>query len=213
MPADAYDVHPGVAQMQVWIEELPEKTGRSLGQWMSAIRRERFKDEKAARAWLKAEHGVGTNTAWWLVERAFAKDLSLMDDDPERYLALAPKYVAGQYAGKRAALRPIFDRLVALARSLGGDIRVCPCKTIVPVYRGHVIAQIKPATNTRVDFGLALGGLVKKGTKVPARLIDTGGYAKKDRITHRIGLESPDEVDEFVGSWAGRAYRLADPAD
>jgi hypothetical protein len=48
-----------------------------------------------------------------------------------------------------------------------------------------VIAQIKPATRTRIDLGFALGSREAEG-----RLIDTGGYAKKDRITHRIPISS-----------------------
>jgi hypothetical protein len=42
-------------------------------------------------------------------------------------------------------------------------------------------------------LGLALGK-----TKTPKRLIDTGGLAKKDRITHRIPLESVEEIDQEV---------------
>ncbi len=30
-----YSVHPGVAMVQKWIEELPGKTGRSLEEWIS----------------------------------------------------------------------------------------------------------------------------------------------------------------------------------
>jgi hypothetical protein len=39
-------------------------------------------------------------------------------------------------------------------------------------------------------------------------LIDTGGAAKKDRITHRIELRSPDEVDAGVRRWLKVAYEL-----
>jgi uncharacterized protein DUF5655 len=52
---------------------------------------------------------------------------------------------------------------------------------MVPFYRHHVFAQIEPSTRTRIDLGMAL-----KDTKTPKRLIDTGGFAKKDRITHRF---------------------------
>jgi len=30
-----YTVHPGVAMVQKWIEELPGKTGRSLEEWIA----------------------------------------------------------------------------------------------------------------------------------------------------------------------------------
>ena len=95
------------------------------------------------------------------------------------------------------------DALEELALALGPDIRLCPGQTIVPIYRKHVIAQIKPATKTRIDFGLALGALKGKG-----RLQETGGYAKKDRITHRIAVSSLADLDDELRAWLGRAYAL-----
>ncbi|MCE7973964.1 MAG: DUF4287 domain-containing protein [Leptolyngbya sp. PLA1] len=207
-----YDVHPSVRLMAEWVRTLPESTGRSLAAWMRAIRAEKFTGPGEARAWLKAQHGLGTNACRHLAERAFARDLSLMDDDPERYLALAPKYVEGQYAGKKTGLRAIYEKLHTACRGLGRDVKICPCKTIVPAYREHVFAQIRPATNTRVDLGLCLTPLVKDGRELPGRLLDTGGFAKKDRITHRVALASPDEVDAFVLKWLARAYELDAPA-
>src|SRR5581483_10644750 len=67
---NVYSVHPGVAMVQKWIAELPEKTGRTLEQWLELIRKEGPADPRERRAWLKQKHGLGTNTAWWLVERA-----------------------------------------------------------------------------------------------------------------------------------------------
>ena len=122
---------------------------------------------------------------------------------PETYLKQAEEYVEKMYAGAKEPLRPIFEELLALGRSLGNDVRVCPCKTIVPLYRRHVFAQIKPTTRTRIDLGLAL-----KDTKVPKRLIDTGGLAKKDRITHRIEIKSLKDIDAEVKKWIKFAYGM-----
>lgn len=69
----------------------------------------------------------------------------------------------------------------------------------------HVFAQIKPSTRTRIDFGLALGPLVKAKEELPDRLIDTGGFEKKDGITHRIAIESEGDIDREVARWAKRA--------
>src|SRR5262249_26367420 len=103
------------------------------------------------------------------------------------------------------ALRPLHDALIELGRSLGEDVKICPCQTIVPLYREHVFAQIKPTTRTRIDFGLAL----KKATrKIPKRLIDTGGVAKGDRITHRFAISSANDIDDEVKTWLRIAYDL-----
>jgi hypothetical protein len=122
---------------------------------------------------------------------------------PQAYLATAEAYVEQMFSGPKAGLRPIYDALLQVGISLGADTKACPCKTIVPIYRRHVIAQIKPATKTRIDFGLALGN-----TKAPKRLIDTGGFKKKDRITHRIEVASIDDIDDELKRWLKRAYEM-----
>ena len=93
--------------------------------------------------------------------------------------------------------------MLATGFSLGKDVRVCPCKSMVPFYRKHVFANIKPSTNKRIDLGFALGDL-----KTPKRLIDTGGYEKKDRITRRIEIKAKDDIDDEVKHWLKKAYEM-----
>ena len=196
-----YSVHPGVAMVQKWIETLPEKTGRSMDEWLQFIKKNGPKDEKQCRAWLKEEFKLGTNTAGWLAERAQGKGWE--EDSPESYLQQAEIYVEEMFAGAKAGLRPIYDELLQLGLSIGKDVKACPGKTIVPLYRNHVFAQLKPTTRTRIDLGLALGNM-----SVPERLIDTGGFAKKDRITHRIPISSLEEIDGEAKHWLKVAYDL-----
>jgi hypothetical protein len=200
----AYDVHPAVAMVAKWVAALPEKTGRSLEEWVSLIEKEGPETEPQRRAWLKAEHGFGTNHAWWLAERATKGAAHWEDGNPEVYLQAAAGYVDAMYAGPKAALRPLYDRLLEVGRGLGPDVRVCPCKTIVPLYRDNVFAQIKPTTRTRIDFGLSLRGVEPAG-----RLLSTGGEAKGDRITHRIAVQSPADIDAELERWLRSAYERA----
>ena len=194
-----YGVHPGVLMTQKWVSELKQKTGRSLDEWLRYVKKESPKDEKERREWLKSEHGLGTNSAWWIAERSVGKGTET--DDPNKYLEAAEGYVENMFSGSKAGLRPIYDALLKLGLSIGKDAKACPCQTIVPLYRNHVFAQIKPTTRTRIDFGFALGDLKPKG-----RLIDTGGFAKKDRITHRIPIESLSDINDEVKHWLKVAY-------
>lgn len=198
-----YSPHPSIQYVRDWIENLSATTGRSLVEWMVVIGRDGPTGEAECRAWLKEKFGLGTNGAWWLAERSVGKNTE--DSDEAAYLRSCPATVDAMYAGKKQTLRPIHDRLEEIALSLGDEAKLCPCKTMVPVYRGHVVAQIKPTTNTRIDVGLSLGDpkLVKKA---PKRLIETGGFEKKDRITHRIEVRSVDEIDEELIGWMKRAY-------
>jgi hypothetical protein len=198
-----YGVHPGVAMVQKWLAELKEETGRSMEEWLALVKKGGPKDEKSRREWLKTKHKIGTNKASWIAERAEGK--GALEDTPEAYLKTAVLYVEEQYAGPKEKLRPIFDELLTLGKSMGDDVKACPCKTIVPLYRQHVFAQIKPTTNTRIDLGFALTHY--KG-KLPKGLIDAGGLAKKDRITHRMEITAADQIDGDVKKWLKMAYEL-----
>jgi len=200
-----YSVHPGVLMTQKWVGALKEKTGRPLEEWLALVKKSGPKTEKERREWLKKEHGLGTNSAVWIAERAEGKGAET--SDPDAYLRAAEQYVEKMFSGGKAGLRPLHEELLRLGLSLGKDVKACPCQTMVPLYRKHVFAQIKPTTQTRIDMGFALGA-----RKAEGRLIDTGGYAKKDRITHRIAVSSMDEIDEEVKRWMRVAYE-ADGAD
>lgn len=185
-----------------WIDTLKEKTGRDLDEWTVFIQAKGPKDNKARREWLRNEHGLGTNSAWWLADHTDGGG-ELRESDPDVYRTQALAYVEAMFSGSKTSLRPLYDRLYEMVRSIDKDIRISPGKTIVAIYHKHVIAQIKASTRTRLDFGLALGD-----TPAAGRLIDTGGLAKKDRITHRIEITSLDAVDQYVETWLRRAYEM-----
>jgi hypothetical protein len=196
-----YGIHPSIEMVQNWITSLPDKTGKSLEQWLAFVKKHGPAGEKERREWLKAEHGLGTNAAGWIAERAGGKGGE--EDTPEGYLKAASGYVESMFAGAKAGLRPIYERVLELTSELGGDVKACPCQTIVPLYRNHVFAQLKPSTKSRLDLGFALKDLPAEG-----KLIDTGGFAKKDRITHRIPLATLADIDKEVSHWLKRAYEL-----
>jgi uncharacterized protein DUF5655/uncharacterized protein DUF4287 len=195
-PAGRYSVHPGVTMMQEWVRTLHEKTGRSLEQWVALLERQGPADEKARRDWLKEKHGLGTNAAWWLAARSVGKGYE--DSDPALYLEAAEGWVEAMYAGGKAGLRPVYEALLARGLALGPDVRACPCKTIVPLYRRRVFAELKPSTRTRLDLGLVLGDEPAKG-----RLAKTDG---RNRISHRIAIGAIGDIDCEVERWLRTAY-------
>lgn len=186
-----YAIHPGVAMQQKVIANLKAKTGRSLEEWIPFIEKHAPAETRDRAAWLKSEHGLGTNYALFLALAARGHDFSY---DPDGY-------VEKLFSGKKEPLRPLFERLLAEAYSLGADVTATPCSTMVPLRRKFVFAQIKPTTNTRIDLGLALAD-----TPIEAPLIDTGGFEKKDRITRRIPITCEEDITPEVLAWLRRAY-------
>lgn len=133
MPATAksvsksiYSVHPGVAMVQKWVAELPQKTGRSLEQWIELVNEAGPVAEKDRREWLKENYQLGTNSAWWIAERADGKGGE--EAGPDSYLIAAEGYVEEMFSGKKSGFQPPYRRF-----SLGKDVKACPCKTIVPL--------------------------------------------------------------------------------
>ena len=196
-----FDVHPSVSYVRAMLANLPTKTGKTIEEWVAFVREHGPAGDKERHAWLKAEHKLGNTYAGMVVERAAGR--GWLSADPAVYLRDSEKSVEAMFAGPKAQLRPIFAELVRLGRALGPDVKVCPCETIVPLYRAHVFAEIKPTTKTRIDLGLAL-----KDTPLTGRLLDTGGLAKGNRITRRIPLTSVAEINEEVKCWLRVAYEM-----
>jgi hypothetical protein len=196
-----YDVHPSVTMMKRWRDELPAKTGRSLEAWAELLTAA-LPDAPAKErtAWLKTVHGLGGNTAGQIC--AFSADRQTWDGDPASYLAKAHGYVAAQYAGPKATLWPIAEAVLTLARKMGRDVKVCPCQTILPIYRGRAFAEPTAATRTRVDLHLALGDF-----PAARRLAVNPQRAKRDgRLAHRVPLTAVGDVDAEVAGRLREAY-------
>jgi len=190
-----YTLHPGFAMEASSLKNLKERTNRTLDEWIRIVRNSGPPTQKERIAWLKQAHGITTNYALWIAKRVDGSG-GAGSYDPDAM-------VEEMFAGKKAGLRPIYDHMLALAFALGKDVRVSPCKTIVPFYRKHVFAQVKPTTATRIDVGFAF-----KDLKASGKLVSTGGFEKGDRITHRIPVASIEEIDKEVKKWLKQAYEM-----
>ena len=188
-----YSVHPAYDRMESFRRNMKERTGKELPEWVRILNKEGPTERREAVKWLKGEHGFTSNYADFVAQYRDG-EAGIENYRPDQL-------VDAQYSAKKGHLRPIYDELLKLGFSLGKDVKACPCKTYVPLYRKNVFAHIIPATMKRVDLGLALGD-----EPFSERLIDTGGLKKGDRITHRIPIESVDDIDSFVTDAFRRAY-------
>lgn len=200
-----FRVHPSVSHIQAMLANMEERTGKSLDAWADVARGYGLAEVNALGAKLKAEHGLGKPTAWLLASYALGETPE--DYDGDAYLARAPELFDAQFSGKKEALRPLAEKVIAHLITLGDDVGVSPTKTMVPIYRHHVFAQVKAATQTRLDVGLALG---RYDGELSSRIKDTGGALKGDRITHVIGVTADEQIDDELIGWLRKAYELDD---
>ncbi len=108
--------------------------------------------------------------------------------------------VDAQYSGKKAALRPIYDRILKITLGLADDITIEPRKSYVAFARNKIFALVKASTMTRIDLGLKV-----KDAPNSSRLVEAPGFGSGS-ITHKVALHSLDEVDEQVAGWIESAY-------
>jgi hypothetical protein len=193
-----YALHPAYRMEEAYHRNLKERTGRDFASWVKLAKAKGPKDRKELLAWLKKEHGLSSNYAWWV---ASGEKGGAAAYDPEQL-------VEDLYSGKRAPLRPIHDALLDAGFALGEDVKACPCQTMVPLYRKYCFAEITPTTLTSVDLKLALGRDVEES----GRLERLKAGMQDDRVTHRIRIGSPKEVDAEVRRWMKAAYAKGNEA-
>jgi len=175
--------------LQTMIDNMPDKTGKSLDEWKSILKNEGFAKHSEAVKFLKTEHSVTHGFANTIV--ALSKEQHKMPND----------LVKEQYRGKEHLLQ-IYEKLVQFVNNFGDDVKVSPKKTEVSLDRNKKFAVIKPATKTRIDLGLKL-----KGKPITERLENSGPFGTM--CTHRVKLTDIDQVDSELIEWLKEAYQEA----
>ena len=116
------------------------------------------------------------------------------------YVALKALELIGP--GAKEAIRPVHDRVIALARALGPDVVLAPKKGYVSLRRKKQFAIAQPSTKDRFDLGLAL-----KGTPAEGRLEASGSW--NAMVSHRVRIAGPAEVNDQIIAWLRQAYDAA----
>ncbi len=172
---------------------MKERTGRTVEQWVELVNTSGIDplDQNEVRRWLKAKHGLLQNSRWAIADAA-ARAAGWCEPTVE-------EYIDAQYAGAKATLRPIFDRLRRVIESLGDDVTIEGRSTYIPFVRRRQFVAVAAATRTRVDVGLRF-------TDAPSsRLL--AAATTPGQASHRISLSSPAEITAAVEGLLRTAYR------
>lgn len=174
-------------------DALLAKTGKDLGAWVALARGTGIDKHKALVDHLKESKGLTHGYANTIALRAFASDAGSIGDDA---------LMEAMFAGPKAGLRPIYDRILAIVESFGGDIELAPKKGYVSLRRSKQFALAQPSTKDRFDLGINL-----KGEEPSGRLEASGSW--NAMVSHRVRIASVDEVDGEVEAWLRTAYDRA----
>jgi hypothetical protein len=134
---------------------------------------------------LKAEHGLTHGYANLLALLHRGWGTSAADD-----------LVGGLFAGPKAGLRPIYDRLVEVVTAFGQDVEIAAKKTMVMFRRSKGFACFTPSSAKRAEVGIAL-----RGDPPTERLRASNGMT-----SHAVWIEDPTAIDDEVIAWLRLAY-------
>ncbi len=142
--------------------------------------------------YLKAEHGFTHGYAGLIAFKAREVNEPSLDCD---------NFLDNQYKGSKAALKPLYDELYNVVKSIGDDVDISPRKTYFTIRRTKKII-IKPSTKDRLDVGLVL-----KGEPETDRL--QSGKQFSGMMTHCVAVQSKSDINNEFKSWLKQAYESA----
>ena len=171
------------------LANIESKTGKSFTQLKAAMATSGISKHGELRSWLMETYGLGYGDANTLIH--LAKDVGAATG------AAARDEV---YAGKKAHLRPIHEKLMAGIDKFG-DFEVAPKKGYVSLRRAKQFAMLGPKTNERFELGL---NLKDDAGDARAKPMPPGGMCQ-----YVVALTDAKEVDAKLIALVKRAYDRA----
>jgi hypothetical protein len=172
--------------MRTQMANIERSTGRSFDDWVALVRAAGLEKHGEMIAMLKSRYGLGHGNANLIAHRARADDHAAQGDEA---------LIASHYAGPRAALRPLYDAVIAKVRAFGPDVELAPKKTYVSLRRRRQFGQVGPSAKDRLEVGLnldlPLGGRVERASGM---------------VPRRVRIAAAEELDGELLSWLRRAY-------
>lgn len=173
------------------IKNLEGKTGMPLSRWLTIVKEMGPLKHGEVVSALEARHGL-THGYANLVAHSAGGVLS-------EGAAEGEDLVASQYSGEKAALKPLYDRLIDAVQGFGGDVEIAPQKAYVSFRRSKQFAIFQPSTKARPDVGINL-----KGVPPTVRLEASGSF--NSMVSHRVRVEQSSDVNAELIGWLREAY-------
>lgn len=179
------------AQVATQWRNIEAATGLTLDDFTERIRTAGLERHGEMLAFLKSELGLTHGNANLVASQV--RDV-LAGGPPDDATLLD-----AQYAGPRAALRPVYERLATVAEGLGPDVRKVIQRTGVSFRRARQFALVQVPSASRVTLGLNLDV-----TPDDPRVVAVSGMC-----SHQATLTDPAAVDDAVIDWLRMAYERA----
>ena len=181
------------------IRNIEQQYGKPLGEWIALVKESGLTKHTEIVAMLKNRYGMSHGSAHRIALKAREADAASLVTAAE---ASRRDPVSELYSGKKAGLQPLHDALMTVITTFGNDIELAPKKGYLSLRRKKQFAMIQPTTATRIDLGLIL-----KDMPTTERLESAASF--NALFTHRVRVNTIDDVDAQVITWLKQAYDLA----
>ena len=185
--------------LEAQIRTIEQQYGKPLNKWIAIVKESGLTKHTDIVAKLKSQYGMSHGSAHRVALKAREADAASIVKAAE---ASGRDPAALLYSGKKAGLKPFHDALMTAIMNFGDDIELAPKKGYVSLRRKKQFAMIQPTTATRIDVGLIL-----KEVPTTERLESAANF--NALFTHRVRVNTIDDVDAQVIAWLKQAYDLA----
>jgi hypothetical protein len=185
--------------LEAQIRTIEVKYGKPLGEWIAIVKESGLTKHSDIVAMLKSQYGMTHGSAHRIALKARDADAASIVQAAK---ASGTDPVADLYTGKKAGLKPLHDALMTAITTFGNDIELAPKKGYVSLRRKKQFAMIQPTTATRLDVGIIL-----KDALTTERLESAASF--NALFTHRVRVNSINDIDEHLITWLKQAYDLA----
>lgn len=180
---------------QTQLTNIQAKTGKSLDELKEIVRTSGLTKHGEIRDMLKRDVGLGHGDANTLTHYCLESRREVADTPAEESL---DDIVAQIYAGPKAALLPIHEKIMAAITTVVGPYETSPKKTYLSLRRKKQFAMVGPATNTRIEVGLNMKDVASTDRLVAEK---PGGMCQ-----YKVKVTDASEVDDELIGWIKQAY-------
>jgi hypothetical protein len=161
---------------------IADKTGRSFEAWVDLARAVGIDGHRALAEHLRQAYDLNYNEAQWIAWEVVDPGRIDRYDKPD-------DLVEGLYSGRRAHLRPLYDRLIEVGLALGADVTTNVCKTYTSLSAGTQFAILNPRTQAGVDLELVLPSDATVGEPFKS---------SNPKFTRRLRVSAVEQIDDAL---------------
>ena len=183
------------AQTSTQLRNIEAAAGRTMADFAADVAAAGVAGHAQVIAFLKERHGLSYGNANAVALKV--RELAAGGPPPSDSLLDA------QYAGAKAALRPVAEQIVAMAQALGPDVQVVVQKTAVALRRKKQLGVVQAVSAKRLQLGLNLAP--EAAGAGGARVIATPGAM----CSHRVDIAGPEDLDDALATLLRQAYDRA----